>query len=109
MAKHSDCAWQWPPWPSFNPDARCPKCGCDRIATTYYQEDWYGPFERGRIFGEAEPLATPMPERLRRECERCGHWWCESVEGAVNDQAPTGPVLRSTLKLMEKEKEGVSM
>jgi ribosomal protein S27AE len=106
MAKHPDCAWQWPPWPPFDAEARCPKCGCDTVTTAHYPEDHYGPLV-WRI-RDVEPLATPMPERLRRECARCGHWWCESVEGAVNDQAPTGPgdplgSMRSTIRALAEQ------
>jgi hypothetical protein len=91
MAKHPDGAWQWPPWPPFDAEAHCAKCGSENVTTTYYAESWYGLFS-GPLSGDP-PLRYPMPERLRRECVRCGHWWCESVEGNPQTEAPTGPAM----------------
>jgi ribosomal protein S27AE len=104
MALYFDCAWEWPPWPAFNPDASCPKCGCDVITTTYYAEERYSRFPH--IFKGVQLLRIPMPERLRRECVRCGHWWCESVKGAVNDQAPIGSAFYAPPRFVGEAHDG---
>jgi NMD protein affecting ribosome stability and mRNA decay len=52
----------------FNPDAICPKCGHDKIASTWKScDDVY----------VIDKWVTMMPERITRRCERCSFAWDE--------------------------------
>ena len=59
--------------PQYSPDAKCPKCGHDRVFTAYHQagDTWCG---------TGCPLNQhyQTPEHLCRTCERCRYSWVES-------------------------------
>lgn len=52
----------------FNPDATCPKCGHDKIASTWKDGD-----EEYKI----DRWVVVLPERIVRRCEQCSFTWDE--------------------------------
>lgn len=52
----------------FNPDTTCPKCGHDKIASTWHElENAY----------QFDNWVEVKPERITRRCERCNYMWDE--------------------------------
>jgi hypothetical protein len=69
-------------YPPFDSDARCPKCAYDAITTKYEYAIAELPDEEYVKWvqaGIALYVPTPRPERLRRTCARCSHYWFEGV------------------------------
>jgi hypothetical protein len=63
-------------YPAYDPEARCPKCGYDCVATKHLREEWsYPPTSLEKEF---EPRLV-WPEHLERRCVRCDYAWREAT------------------------------
>ena len=60
------------PYPPFNPDAECPKCGQKHVGTQYIPKE--GRYEIDRRITWAEH------EFLQRHCCDCGYEWQEACK-----------------------------
>lgn len=61
---------------SFNPNAICPKCGCEEVKVCHmekveYSSDYLREYKEDRD--------SVLKEHLRRECLRCHFAWPENV------------------------------
>lgn len=70
-------AQQTGPLPPFDPRARCPKCGFNRVATR---------FCAGRTI---DCLIRVLREHLHRRCGRCGYDWIQATKDHQQEK-PSG-------------------
>lgn len=71
----------------YDPEAKCPKCGYEKVRTLYEPVVHWADYSRDRD-------RMPTGEHLRRVCERCGYFWPERcvkpVADMVVDNQPDG-------------------
>jgi hypothetical protein len=67
----------------FNPDADCPKCGCETVDLK-----WYPPVEQRKISANTPHWEiSPDPrEHLRSSCAQCGYEWSEATLDSVSEE-----------------------
>jgi predicted nucleic-acid-binding Zn-ribbon protein len=72
----------------YDPDATCPKCGCQQV-NTYYCTD-YTPWYRERR------NRCPGGEHLHRACSRCRYEWFEApLDQAADNPSSSNPSLEA--------------
>lgn len=58
--------------PPYNPEAKCPKCGHDRVTTYWVSLEDSDKYDEWHCDGNKQ-------EHHNRTCERCRFSWAESV------------------------------
>lgn len=73
----------------YNPEAKCPKCGCTGIKNLYH------PRSEGRYYDGFANFGQPINhEFIERECFNCGYKWNEAP--LTTDE--TGEISRKEVK-----------
>lgn len=73
----------------YDEDARCPKCGHDKVRTSHHGE---GGWKSRYSCPAVEQLRTSFPpEHLCRRCERCSYSWPEAILGQGGYDTPRRP------------------
>lgn len=60
----------------YDPDAKCPKCGCEDVRTFYHNE---------RSYRHDDICYGVDHEHFHRTCERCKYHWVEDVLGGPSE------------------------
>jgi hypothetical protein len=70
----------------YNPDAKCIKCGGDKIFDRYADE--YKPDEMSISFARFSGSKEPQykPERIIRKCNNCEFIWLEAPLDSVTQE-----------------------
>ncbi|MFC9287248.1 hypothetical protein [Streptomyces sp. NPDC057052] len=71
--------------PFSGDDAACPKCGNQGASTRYRAAKPRGLWE----WNDTTILRGPVPERLQRECDRCGFCWDEALDPVAHNAGPS--------------------
>jgi len=64
----------------YNPEAKCPKCGCTGIKNVFIaKDDWMklNPAEYYNSGGEVIVSVKSLQDHINRECFNCGFLWNE--------------------------------